>query len=226
LNSNRACERPAMPATLTTLDTFECPERDWSMHLGMMDWDNTRIVMTKRQLIDFLKYTGTTVDTNWSSCSKLPRYATFCKLDGELESASGGSSKAQSAAPEEFGLVGGFKPTRRVRDAPGGKSSILFSDDVEEETPAPSRKAAFKEEAEEGAESAPTKGQSQLAVEDVVSNPTTAFKPTRRVREAPGGTGSLGKAFWGDEAETAQETFKPSRRVRENPGGTGHGPLF
>jgi hypothetical protein len=48
-------------------------------------------------------------------------------------------------APEESGSASGFKPTRRVRDAPGGKSSIFFGgDDVEEETPAPSRKAAVR----------------------------------------------------------------------------------
>ena len=48
-------------------------------------------------------------------------------------------------APEEFGSVGEFKPTRRVRDAPGGKSSIFFGgDEIEEETPAPSRKAAVR----------------------------------------------------------------------------------
>lgn len=49
-------------------------------------------------------------------------------------------------APEEFGSVGEFKPTRRVRDAPGGKSSIFFGGDeiIEEETPAPSRKAAVR----------------------------------------------------------------------------------
>jgi len=210
-----------MPATLTKLDTFECSERDWAMHLGMMDWDDTRIVMTKRQLIDFLKYTGTTVDTNWSNCSKLPRYATFCKLDGELESASGEGTKAQNAAQEEFGSQGGFKPSRRVREAPGGISNILFGDGEEEETPAPSRKAAVQE----GPEGAPTEGQNEPATGDAVPNPT-GFRPTRRVREAPGGKGSLGKAFWGDEAEPVQETFKPSRRVRETPGGTGHGPLF
>ena len=46
--------------------------------------------------------------------------------------------------PEESGSLGGFKPSRRVRDAPGGKSHILFGDDVEEETAAPSRKAAVR----------------------------------------------------------------------------------
>lgn len=57
----------------------------------MMDWDNTRIVFTKRSLIEFLRcvcryvwrllllreaslysYTGTTVDTNFSNIQKLP----------------------------------------------------------------------------------------------------------------------------------------------------------
>jgi hypothetical protein len=47
-------------------------------------------------------------------------------------------------AQEEFGSVGGFKPSRRVREAPGGKSNISFGDDVEEETPAPSRKAVVR----------------------------------------------------------------------------------
>ena len=56
----------------------------------MMDWDNTRIVFTKRTLIEFLRYvggiiisisylegcfsryTGTTVDTNFHNIQKLP----------------------------------------------------------------------------------------------------------------------------------------------------------
>lgn len=65
----------------------------------MMDWDNTRVVFTKRTLIEFLRYvpsrarasnhavplltskfafavgfryTGTTVDTNFSNIQKLP----------------------------------------------------------------------------------------------------------------------------------------------------------
>ena len=57
--------------------------------IGMMDWDTTRIVFTKRTLIEFLRYamslihssrcstfairyTGTTVDTNFTNISKLP----------------------------------------------------------------------------------------------------------------------------------------------------------
>jgi hypothetical protein len=47
-------------------------ERDWPSNIGMLDWDNTNIVFTKRSLIEFLKYTGTTVDTNFSNIAKLP----------------------------------------------------------------------------------------------------------------------------------------------------------
>lgn len=63
---------------------------------GMMDWDDTSIVFTKRSLIQFLKYafstlalaslanlfwryTGTTVDTNFQNISKLPSLS-FCAL--------------------------------------------------------------------------------------------------------------------------------------------------
>ncbi|TCD59816.1 hypothetical protein EIP91_011395, partial [Steccherinum ochraceum] len=31
-------------------------EKDWPMALGMMDWDTTNIVFTKRSLLEFLKY--------------------------------------------------------------------------------------------------------------------------------------------------------------------------
>lgn len=79
-------------------------------------------------------------------------------------------------------------------------------------------------EAGDEVESAPTKGQNQPTVEDAVPNPT-GFRPTRRVREAPGGKGSLGKAFWGDEAEPAQETFRPSRRCVPRENASGHSVL-
>ena len=64
---------------------------------GMLDWDNTNIVFTKRSLIEFLKYamlmdhhasfanllwryTGTTVDTNFQNVSKLPRLSSVYLL--------------------------------------------------------------------------------------------------------------------------------------------------
>jgi hypothetical protein len=30
-------------------------ERDWANNLGMLDWDSTSIVFTKRSLMEFLK---------------------------------------------------------------------------------------------------------------------------------------------------------------------------
>lgn len=35
----------------------------------MLDWDTTKIVFSKRTLLEFLKYTGCTVDTN---CTLVP----------------------------------------------------------------------------------------------------------------------------------------------------------
>ncbi|KAG1903971.1 uncharacterized protein F5891DRAFT_1016068 [Suillus fuscotomentosus] len=128
-------------------------EKDWSMNLGMLDWDNTSIVFTKRSLVEFLKYTGTTVDTGFSNIQKLPRYAKFGKLtstEAELpETATSptiSSSEINRLLAEEFtddalstapppaatqpvqssspGSPDDFKPTRRVRTQPGGHDSI------------------------------------------------------------------------------------------------------
>ncbi|KAG1832737.1 hypothetical protein EV424DRAFT_1367896 [Suillus variegatus] len=129
-------------------------EKDWSMNLGMLDWDNTSIVFTKRSLVEFLKYTGTTVDTGFGNIQKLPRYAKFGKLtstEAELpETATSptiSSSEINRLLAEEFtddalstaappptatqpvqtsspGSPDDFKPTRRVRTQPGGHDSI------------------------------------------------------------------------------------------------------
>lgn len=123
------------------------------MNLGMLDWDNTNIVFTKRSLVEFLKYTGTTVDPGFSNIQKLPRYAKFGKLTSTEEeppeiatsptvSSSGGSrllaeeftDDALSTAPplavtqpdqtSSPGSPDDFKPTRRIRTLPGGHDSI------------------------------------------------------------------------------------------------------
>ncbi|KAJ3519901.1 hypothetical protein NM688_g9235 [Phlebia brevispora] len=84
-----------MSASFTPSDVVDMSkERDWASSLGMMDWDTTRIVFTKRTLIEFLRYTGTTVDTNFQNISKLPRYATFGKISGDVPSAPAATSAA------------------------------------------------------------------------------------------------------------------------------------
>ncbi|KAF8181560.1 hypothetical protein BJ912DRAFT_979357 [Pholiota molesta] len=188
-------------------------ERDWPASLGMLDWDNSSIVFTKRSLIEFLKYTGTTVDTNFSNISKLPRYAKFGKLSENSNGAAAeiaGSGVATSTSTTE---ESDFIPTRRVRTVPGGPQTDIFApaDEGDALSQAPPRAdtgedtafvAAVAQETEENDESG-------------INFPSSNIKPTRRVRENPGGNSSLAN-FW-DAAEPTD--FKPTRRVRQGPGG-------
>ncbi|CAK5279588.1 unnamed protein product [Mycena citricolor] len=184
-------------------------EKDWAANLGMLDWDSTNIVFTKRTLIEFLKYTGTTVDTNFANIQKLPKYAKFGKIEG-----TGGSSpsstvpsgnaatttiSASASAAEEW------KPTRRVRELPGGARTNIFADEDVEDALSLAPPRPGDDETETGGE---TKDQANPL-------PPTGIKPSRRVREAPGGNSSLGNIWGGDEDV---EEFKPTRRVRQPQG--------
>ncbi|KAF8841167.1 hypothetical protein BDN67DRAFT_967503 [Paxillus ammoniavirescens] len=63
-----------MSSTFTPSQAIDMSkEKDWPMNLGMMDWDHTKIVFTKRSLVEFLKYTGVTVDPGFTNIQKLPR---------------------------------------------------------------------------------------------------------------------------------------------------------
>ncbi|KIJ69515.1 hypothetical protein HYDPIDRAFT_106153 [Hydnomerulius pinastri MD-312] len=160
-------------------------EKDWPMNLGMMDWDNTKIVFTKRTLVEFLKYAGVTVDPGFMNISKLPRYAQFGKMtegvvaeepaanatasspsDAQSPSSTGTSrllgeelaDDALSTAPPRptESESGEFKPTRRVRTNPGGTSSL-----------------------------------GSLFTDDVQEQ----FVPTRKVRQRPGGADNIEGLF-------------------------------
>ncbi|KAJ8583544.1 hypothetical protein M405DRAFT_937164 [Rhizopogon salebrosus TDB-379] len=159
-------------------------EKDWPVNLGMLDWDTTSIVFTKRSLVEFLKYTGTTVDPGFSNIQKLPRYAKFGKLASAEEepvaavasptvSSNGGllaeefTDDALSTAPpppateatqsqSEVDAADRFIPTRRVRTQPGGRDSIsnIFGGELRDD-----------------------------------------FVPTRRVRQRPGGQDNIEGLF-------------------------------
>jgi len=182
----------------------------------MLDWDNTRIVFTKRTLIEFLKYTGTTVDPNFTNISKLPRYAKFGKIsvNTDQESSSATPSAADTTSGQEQDDQ--FKPTRRVRQAPGGPTSNLFGQEEEDDgalssAPARSSAKAISGSSLPGAST----GEPQDTGKGMAWDPAEAsgeFKPTRKVRERPGGKDS----FW-DRPE--DDAFKPTRKVRERPGG-------
>ncbi|KAI9056837.1 hypothetical protein FKP32DRAFT_1598722 [Trametes sanguinea] len=187
-------------------------ERDWPANLGMLDWDNTSIVFTKRSLIEFLKYAGVTVDPNFTNIQKLPRYAKFGKISGETaaanaEEGSAGSESAAAAA-QESSDAGDFKPTRRVRDPPGGATHRIFGDLQDDDVlasapPKPSTTAPValhaetKENVAAEAENRPETKTRTSSVAGLWDAPKKddGFKPTRRVREMPGGKDSISGLF-------------------------------
>ncbi|TFK42873.1 hypothetical protein BDQ12DRAFT_732465 [Crucibulum laeve] len=199
-----------MTSTFTPSTIDLSVEKDWPANLGMLDWDNTNIVFTKRSLVEFLKYTGTTVDPNFTNIAKLPRYAQFGKLSSKVETAAADSSAAPAAVNESLSSTA-FKPTRRVRTVPGGPHTELFG----------------HEDEDDALSTAPPKPHNTsacylchfLLLDESGINFSSSVKPSRRVRTNPGGNSSM-SSLW-DPEETPEE-FKPTRRVRQGPGGEDH----
>ncbi|KAF8964649.1 hypothetical protein BDZ97DRAFT_1814885 [Flammula alnicola] len=181
----------------------------------MLDWDNTSIVFTKRTLIEFLKYTGTTVDTNFSTIGKLPRYAKFGKLS---ETAANVTENVADSDPSSA-PANKFIPSRRVRTAPGGPQTDIFAnlalDDEGDALSHAPPKAQTNVPSKSTAPTTATQTTEEEEPEEVGINFPSSSKPTRRVRENPGGNSSLSN-FWDAEEPTE---FKPTRRVRQGPGG-------
>ncbi|KAF8334030.1 uncharacterized protein EI90DRAFT_3050753 [Cantharellus anzutake] len=205
-------------------------ERDWAATLGMLDWDKTSVVFTKRELVDFLRHMGVTVDTDWRNVSKLPKYASIGRFNGFLsaENKETSSASAPSAAiPPPVQAAGGFKPSRRVRTVPGGPSTInkLFGEDDESSTFPPPKVASPPATATEPPTSDELeKNLDELSLEETERQAAfkTAFKPSRRVREIPGGQDTISQLFAGEDEGVTGST-RPSRRVRTAPGGESSG---
>ncbi|KAH6918893.1 hypothetical protein BKA70DRAFT_1248566 [Coprinopsis sp. MPI-PUGE-AT-0042] len=210
-----------MPASFTPSNAVDMSkEREWPAELGMLDWDNTNIVFTKRTLIEFLKYTGITVDTNFQNISKLPRYAKFGKISGDVDPSEGTESSSGQAITESVSTQSnasdGFKPTRRVRHAPGGPTHDIFAtddDDALSQAPPRAGQQASPVQARQQPQAPQEPEEEEVYGLDFPSAP----KPTRRVREQPGGKDHLSN-FW-DTDDTKDDSFKPTRRVRDAPGG-------
>ncbi|KAF5365622.1 hypothetical protein D9758_003141 [Tetrapyrgos nigripes] len=200
-----------MTSTFTPTDVVDMSkEKEWPSNLGMLGWDDTSIVFTKRSLIEFLKYTGISVDTNFSNIQKLPRYAKFGKLTAGVPQ----SNATEAETVTESGSTSDdFKPSRRVRTAPGGNHTDIFGADFQETND------ALSEAPPPPSEPTITPATSQTKVEEPEEEVGIAFssevRPSRRVRTNPGGNSSIG-SLW-DDATT--EEFKPTRRVRQGPGG-------
>ncbi|KIY51133.1 hypothetical protein FISHEDRAFT_71424 [Fistulina hepatica ATCC 64428] len=196
-------------------------EKHWGPALGMLDWDETNIIFTKRSLIEFLKYTGTTVDTNFMNIQKLPRYAKFGKIGGlsseEAPTASSESGAALSASTSDPRRVGvddvvrdhvyddalgtaplrnaaatstsdstAFRPTRRVREPPGGVDHFFGADDT-----------------------APRADESVRDNEHADGQSSNIYRPSRRVRDTPGGPSSIGN-LW----DAPEESVKSDKKVK------------
>ncbi|THH03715.1 hypothetical protein EW145_g6060, partial [Phellinidium pouzarii] len=136
-----------MSQTFTPVEVVDTEkEKGWAANIGMMDWDTTNIVFTKRTLVEFLKYTGTTVDTNFMNISKLPKYAKFGKISREEAAVVKDTMKAEPETigsvqilTSEFNQASDFRPSRRVRTTPGGPTSDIFgvesADDASAQAP-------------------------------------------------------------------------------------------
>jgi len=186
-------------------------ERDWPADLGMLDWDNTSIVFTKRTLVEFLKYTGTTVDTNFSNIGKLPRYARFGKLSPP-------AVDSEEITNDDIGLsstaTDNFVASQRVRTAPGGPHTDIFAHDEGDALSKAPPKVGVAKVIPPASAAASVASQPDEEEEQGI-NFSSAPMPTRRVRENPGGNSSMAN-FW-DPADANE--FKPTRRVRQGPGG-------
>ncbi|CAL1703716.1 unnamed protein product [Somion occarium] len=171
-------------ATFTPSDAIDMSkEKDWAANLGMLDWDTTRIVFTKRSLIEFL-----------NNIQKLPRYAKFGKITGGEEVSGAQTASSSSEAPANQTSDNAFKPSRRVRTAPGGETHNIFGsyEDDDVLSTAPSRGAP--------AEQVTPPEESKTSEPERASRTTTSRSP------------------W-EQSEPEKPVFKPSRRVREMPGG-------
>ncbi|KAF5376535.1 hypothetical protein D9757_008283 [Collybiopsis confluens] len=233
-----------MAASFTPSNVVEMSkEKEWAAALGLLDWDNTSIIFTKRSLIEFLKYTGTTVDTNLQSISKLPSMFTSSPLPVPLKFASGyakfgqistpisTSESAPAVAPSTSTTTAadteGYKPSRRVRQAPGGGHSDIFGTNDEDDAlaQAPPKEVDVRPGALffvhrfisltiaqdfESVDSQTVPQQEAPADDEHTGiNFTSHVKPSRRVRTVPGGTSSLSN-LW--DSNDQQGEFKPTRR--------------
>ncbi|KAF9050733.1 hypothetical protein BDZ89DRAFT_977618 [Hymenopellis radicata] len=192
-------------------------EKEWSSGLGMLDWDDVDIVFTKRSLIEFLKYTGITVDTSFANIHKLPQYAKIGSFSPPLSAEPASATTAAVTSPVVDDDSDAFKPTRRVRTAPGGPHTDIFGQDFQGEEDALSRAPP-----KHGVKAADTTAVDEPKVEQDEEEEemgiqfSSNVKPSRRVRTEPGGKSSVG-SLW--DTDVPPEEFKPTRRVREGPGG-------
>ncbi|KAL7409217.1 hypothetical protein BDY24DRAFT_404063 [Mrakia frigida] len=219
-----------MTSTFTPITIDMDKPRDWASDIAMLDWDKSSICFTKRNFFEFLKSVGVTVGPNFTEVNKLPKYATF----GKIATTTTATPVASDSFPEgsegvdvpmsdvSTSLIGNSaRPSRRVREQPGGS---LFGDEMQDDSPAaappaenspPPTPHAEKYSAQPVATqpSSPTPAPAlelppvAAPVDEWAPKPT-AFRPSRRVREGPGGASSMADMLSGgyDDAEQFEQS--------------------
>ncbi|EIW70061.1 hypothetical protein TREMEDRAFT_29748 [Tremella mesenterica DSM 1558] len=234
------------PSTFTPIHPFDMEDpRSWGATIeGMMHWDNDKIVFSKRSLLEFLKSCQLTVNTNFGEISKLPKYATFGKFDqAATDAAVADLVEAEIADPTHDSPIPGNKatvprPSRKVVDPPGGKQSIRIYGEEYEETDALSlappregngvdveierleRVKLHVEPEIDGGAKIEDEPWTDIRRDKPISNPPPGFKPSRKVREAPGGKSSMGEACKSCPLSLCMDgkLMKSVRRIRKRNG--------
>lgn len=162
------------------------------MNLGMLDWDTTSIVFTKRSLVEFLKYTGTTVDPSFSNIQKLPRYAQFGKLTTTEEQPSETVTSPTVSSSESNRLLAEEFTDDALSIAPPPPTATQTTQPAQTRSPGrPDAMGDFK----------PTRRvRTQPGGHDSIGNlfgdePLAQFIPTRKVRQRPGGEDNIEGLF-------------------------------
>jgi len=188
-----------MTSSFTPLKGFgPGDEQDWAANLGALSWDDSSIVFTKRDLIEFLRRTGVTVDPNWKNVKDIPRFAKVGQKIDTGEAPPESSTSTSTAAPSSGPVQGGFKPTRRVRQTPGGLSTLNIFGESDDTPPFPPAARTTSANVSEPPTSDDVIEEQQPAAGADQAEPLPtreAPRPSRRVRDFPGGKDSINEIF-------------------------------
>ena len=230
-------------STFTPIHPFNMNEpKTWGATIGGLNWDNDKIVFSKRSLLEFLKTCQVTVNTNFTEVQKLPKYATFGRfskaatdaavrdlIEAEINDPS--TDNERKSSDDAGSGAAGARPSRKVVDPPGGKQSLrLFGEEYEEAdalslAPTPDGgadveidrmehlKLHVEPEVDGGATIEDVKDDAKDAEDEAnrVSNPPANFRPSRKVREGPGGKSQMGSVLFGGYEDETEEDRAAAR---------------
>ncbi|KAI6102752.1 hypothetical protein EDD16DRAFT_336519 [Pisolithus croceorrhizus] len=184
----------AMSSTFTlSRDVDMTKEKDWPLNLGMLDWDSTSIVFTKRSLVEFLKYAGVTVDPWFYQHSETSAisagYAKFGKLTAEEPESAGVEETTPPAVTEA-------NPNRRLL-AEEFTDDALYALKRLGENFHMVEPFLFKPGDSKPSRRVRTHPGGSSSIADIFSNDDAReqFVPTRKVRERPGGKDNIEGLF-------------------------------